>query len=36
LSVLPALVAIFVGTVLISWLPILATGLPELVMLNGR
>jgi C4-dicarboxylate transporter DctM subunit len=31
-SVAPALVAIFVGTVLISWMPILATGLPTLVM----
>jgi TRAP-type C4-dicarboxylate transport system permease large subunit len=31
-SVAPALVAIFVGTVLISWMPILATGLPSLVM----
>jgi len=30
LSVLPALVAIFVGTLLISWLPLLALGLPEL------
>jgi C4-dicarboxylate transporter DctM subunit len=30
-SVAPALVAIFVGTLLISWLPILATGLPTLV-----
>jgi C4-dicarboxylate transporter DctM subunit len=36
LSVLPALIAIFVGTVLISWLPILATGLPEFVALMGR
>jgi TRAP-type C4-dicarboxylate transport system permease large subunit len=31
-SVAPALMAIFVGTVLISWMPILATGLPSLVM----
>ena len=31
-SVLPALVAIFVGTLLISWLPLLATGLPSLLM----
>ncbi len=31
LSVLPALGAIFVGTLLISWLPLLALGLPELV-----
>jgi tripartite ATP-independent transporter DctM subunit len=30
-SVAPALVAIFVGTLLISWLPILAIGLPSLV-----
>ena len=30
-SVLPALLAIFLGTLAISWLPILATGLPELV-----
>jgi len=30
LSVLPALVAIFVVTLLISWLPLLALGLPEL------
>lgn len=27
-AVLPAMVAIFVGTLLISWLPVLATGLP--------
>ena len=31
-SVAPALLAIFMGTLLISALPILATGLPELVM----
>jgi tripartite ATP-independent transporter DctM subunit len=31
LSVLPALIAIFVGTLLISWLPLLALGLPELL-----
>ena len=31
-SVLPALLAIFLGTLLISWLPILATGLPDLLM----
>jgi len=31
-SVLPALLAIFVGTLLISWLPLLATGLPSLMM----
>ena len=30
-SVAPALLAIFVGTMLISWLPLLATGLPSLV-----
>jgi len=30
-SVLPALFAIFLGTLTIAWLPILATGLPELV-----
>ncbi len=30
-SVAPALVAIFVGTLLISWLPLLATGLPSLM-----
>jgi tripartite ATP-independent transporter DctM subunit len=30
-SVAPALLAIFVGTLIISWLPLLATGLPELV-----
>ena len=29
ISVLPALMAIFVGTLIISWLPIVATGLPE-------
>ena len=28
-SVLPALCAIFLGTLAIAWLPILATGLPE-------
>jgi C4-dicarboxylate transporter, DctM subunit len=31
-SVAPALLAIFVGTLLISWLPLLATGLPDLVI----
>jgi C4-dicarboxylate transporter, DctM subunit len=31
-SVAPALLAIFVGTLLISWLPLLTTGLPDLVM----
>ncbi len=30
-SVLPALLAIFLGTMAISWLPILATGFPQLV-----
>lgn len=30
-SVLPALLAIFLGTLTISWLPILATGLPDLL-----
>jgi len=28
-SVLPAMLAIFLGTLLISWLPVLATGLPN-------
>lgn len=31
-SVAPALLAIFMGTLLISWLPLLATGLPDWVM----
>ena len=31
-SVAPALLAIFLGTLLISWLPLLATGLPDWVM----
>jgi tripartite ATP-independent transporter DctM subunit len=31
-SVLPALLAIFLGTLTISWLPIIATGLPELLV----
>jgi hypothetical protein len=31
-SVAPALLAIFVGTLTISWLPLLATGLPNFVM----
>jgi tripartite ATP-independent transporter DctM subunit len=35
-SVLPALLAIFLGTLLISGLPILATGLPGWVAGNGR
>lgn len=29
ISVLPALLAIFLGTLVISWLPIIATGLPD-------
>jgi hypothetical protein len=28
-SVLPALLAIFVGTLIISWLPIVALGFPQ-------
>jgi tripartite ATP-independent transporter DctM subunit len=32
MSVLPALLAIFLGTLIISWLPIIATGLPELLL----
>jgi len=36
LSVLPALAAIFVGTVLISWLPLVATGLPAWVAAGWR
>ena len=31
ISVLPALLAIFLGTLAISWLPIIATGLPDLI-----
>lgn len=31
-SVLPAVLAIFLGSLAISWLPMLATGLPQLVM----
>jgi tripartite ATP-independent transporter DctM subunit len=34
-SVLPALFAIFLGTLTISWLPILATGLPDLFGARG-
>jgi TRAP-type C4-dicarboxylate transport system permease large subunit len=30
-AVLPALLAIFIGTLIISWLPLLATGLPQLL-----
>ena len=33
-SVLPAMLAIFVGTILIAWIPVLATGLPGLF--SGR
>jgi C4-dicarboxylate transporter, DctM subunit len=32
LAVLPALFAIFLGTLVIAWLPVLATGLPALVL----
>lgn len=32
LAVLPALLAIFLGTLAIAWLPVLATGLPGLLM----
>lgn len=35
-SVLPALLAIFLGTLVISWLPVLATGLPGLLLGAGR
>lgn len=35
-SVAPALLAIFVGTLTISWLPLLATGLPSWVMTFTR
>ena len=35
-SVLPALFAIFLGTLTIAWLPILATGLPELFSSRAR
>jgi TRAP-type C4-dicarboxylate transport system permease large subunit len=34
-SVLPALLAIFIGTLVISWLPVLATGLPALMAGRG-
>ena len=34
-SVLPALLAIFLGTLAISWLPLLATGLPDLFNLRS-
>jgi TRAP-type C4-dicarboxylate transport system permease large subunit len=30
-SVLPALMAIFIGTVIISWFPLLVMGLPQLI-----
>jgi TRAP-type C4-dicarboxylate transport system permease large subunit len=33
-SVLPAMLAIFIGTLLIAWIPLLATGLPGLF--SGR
>jgi C4-dicarboxylate transporter DctM subunit len=36
MSVLPALLAIFLGTLAISWIPILATGLPVLLAGGGR
>jgi tripartite ATP-independent transporter DctM subunit len=36
ISVLPALLAIFLGTLAISWMPILATGLPALLTDRGR
>ena len=32
LAVLPALLAIFLGTLAIAWLPVLATGLPGLLL----
>jgi tripartite ATP-independent transporter DctM subunit len=35
-AVLPALLAIFAGTLLISWLPVLATGLPALLGVGVR
>ncbi len=35
-SVAPALLAIFVGTLTISWLPLLATGLPSLLTASMR
>jgi len=35
-SVLPALLAIFLGTLVISWLPTLATGLPALLLGAAR
>jgi tripartite ATP-independent transporter DctM subunit len=35
-AVLPALLAIFLGTLLISWVPVIATGLPTLVLGSGR
>jgi hypothetical protein len=30
-AVLPALLAIFIGTLVIAWFPFLATGLPSLL-----
>ncbi len=35
LAVLPALLAIFLGTLAIAWLPVLATGLPGLLLPGG-
>jgi hypothetical protein len=34
--VLPALLAIFLGTLLISWVPVIATGLPTWVLGAGK
>ncbi len=36
ISVMPALLAIFLGTLAISWLPIIATGIPSLFAATGR
>jgi hypothetical protein len=33
-SVLPAVAAIFAGTILLSWLPVLVTGLPAMMGLH--
>jgi hypothetical protein len=33
---LPALLAIFLGTLAIAWLPVLATGLPALIWGAGK
>ncbi|MEY2653955.1 MAG: hypothetical protein RLZZ524_983, partial [Pseudomonadota bacterium] len=35
-AVMPALLAIFAGTLVISWFPVLATGLPELLGVGAR